>query len=620
MIPSICRENKVPKQVFIIRQYCNIRAISQEEVVEALPTDEKVLERQHFEVDSTDFSHAVDQGDWRGQDHFLREAAADVRSMADASAEASLHYFAMAEVPQMIAFGAHLGNERAIMPHDHIGEAGPWNWPDTEQTIDVVVNGMEPLATTISAPGPAVVRVALSYAIQDADVRAVVGDGTVADLTITLANMNPARNSVRSLHDVNAARQAFCDVYARLLSSRPNADVIHLFVAAPPSVCFAIGQELVLRNGKPVQTYRYRANSGDQPAQQAAILLSSISTDQPPPIPLSDQDVVIAGYVRQSVWKAALVDLDEYRASLLSESDSHGRWFDGFVYERAMSPAAPFPALPPLAVVAPTKVSVDPESFAGEFGFESERRLWRLNDRLLLGIHQAAGQDDARLRQLIRLFLFHEYVHLHHSLNKYNVDEVGKFANCLEHIDYTADTYALLHQLDLAAREDAAFKDFEPARAFLADQIELAIQSFWAFDQTNGNEWQVRRIRRYLNWYWRHVQVVNANTFPEMMSLFGRQPRIEIGGLYQVASGRRVFALLNRLDADTFLELAIVMEDEKLFRLTSGPNTNLHNLIDSFRSGDHDQIKQFFRAVYALAEGHGSSVQSTPKFQMPPIS
>ena len=53
----------------------------------------------------------------------------------------------------------------------------------------------------------------------------------------------------------------------------------------------------------------------------------------------------------------------------------------------------------------------------------------------MLGLHQAVEGDAERLRQLIRLFLFHEYLHLYHSITKHTAEEVGKFSNCLEYLD-----------------------------------------------------------------------------------------------------------------------------------------------------------------------------------------
>jgi hypothetical protein len=55
-----------------------------------------------------------------------------------------------------------------------------------------------------------------------------------------------AVSRVRSATDVENIRKEFRRVYALVRNTRPNG--LHVFVAAPPSVCFAIGQELSLRS------------------------------------------------------------------------------------------------------------------------------------------------------------------------------------------------------------------------------------------------------------------------------------------------------------------------------------------------------------------------------------
>ena len=608
------------RHILLIRQSSALRSISADEAVQVLTEEERTLERHHIEVPTAQFADAIMQGDWGGQDAFLREAAARIRAEADRFEDSAIHFLGLAEVPHLIALGAHVGYERVVVFHDHHGEAGPWRWPETGRTVELTTAGTDDLTATVTARGAAVLRVSISATISEADVREAVGDGTLADIELTLAHRAPQPGTIRSDADVEAVRQAFRTLYCMLRNKRPGIEVIHLFVSAPPSMCFVIGQELTLRNAPPVQTYRYRTGDGTMPAQQPAILLSD-SAGRPPLAPLTEVELATAAHVRSEIWPAALQDVERYVANKSADRQVDGLWFDSFTHRSEVRCAAPFPTLPSLASFVPREVDIDPEPYAGDFAFNETKRRWHLNDRLLVALRRAADGSDERLRQLIRLFLFHEYVHLFHSIGKHTAAEVGKFANCLEHIDYTADTYALLHQLDLCRYNDSKLlSDLKVVCDFLADQIELALRSFWAFDVDAGNEWQVRRIRRYLNWYWRQIQIESAQSVEAIMMLFSRQPRLEIGGLYQVARGRRVIAFLDRIDKTTHLELAIVMENEKLFRLSDGPNTNLGELLASFGRGEHERIQQFFRSVYDTAQGQGAAVQpaTSPVMRTPP--
>lgn len=595
------------KRMLLIRQTSALRALSVEEVVASLSPKEQKLERSHVEVAMDRFSESVEQGDWTGQDLYLREVASNIRGQAAGDVE--LHYYGLAEVAQQIALGAHVGDQYAVRFHDHDRGTGRWDLPETQSTLQLATSGTDDLGF-VKARGPAVIRVAISAVISDSDVRNAVGDETLAEITISHKDPTSAVVArVKSPADVELTREEFRRVYALLRNTRPNTEVVHLFVAAPPSVCFAIGQELSLRNAPQVQLYRFRMFP-EGSSQLPAILLSA-DGEEVMPSPLTAPELGKAAEIRLTVWPLALKDLSTYVANKKREAVVGTRWFDQ-LEPSAISEVAPFPALPLLESIVPQSATVDGEAFSGDYGFERSHARWRLGDRLLLGLYAAAENNDQRLRELIRLFLFHEYLHRYHSITKHTAGEIGKFANCLEHLDYAADSYAILHQLDLARRLDGGLLDDQPARLFLAAQVELAIKSFWAFDASTGSEWQVRRIRRYLNWYWRLIQIENAPDLATALRIFRRQPAIEIGGLYQVARGRRVIALLERVDPSTQLEIGLVLENDRFHRVADSTNTNLRELLRAFTKGDHEAIRGFFRSVYDMAEQtHG--VQAGPE-------
>jgi hypothetical protein len=601
------------KKILLVRLTSRMRAITADEAVEVLDADDRVLDREHLEIPTEHLADSVEQGDWEGHDHYLRGMAARIRASADAAGVVSVRVLALAEVPHVIALGAHVGNERKVLAHDHNGDGVEWRWPEVERTVELKTVGKEDLTAHVTMAGPAVIRVALSATISDADVEQVVGPQTLADITITHAREVPRRLLIRSLADVEAVRREFRKAYSSLRNARPSVDIIHLFVAAPPSVCLAIGQELNLHNAPPIQTYRYRhSNTGR--SQQRAILLSA-SPDDPLTKPLTEDELVVVARIRADIWPAALTEVETYADNQRADGHDHGPWYASLVPLLDLERVAPYPPLPPLGTITPKGAVVSPEP-AAEFFFERVGQpTWKLNDHLLLALERASDGDEARLQAIIRLFLFHEYVHQAHSISSYTAPQLGKFANCLEYLDYTADVYALLHQLDLARRSNGKLLVFEAMREFLNDQIELMLRTFWAFG-SETNQWPVRRIRRFLNWYWRQRQIADAQNGLALGQLLARPPKIEIGGLYQVARGPRVIALLDRVDATTHLELGVVVEDEKLFRQTHGPTSDLEGLLAAFAGRRHEDIKRFFRAIYELARDQGRCVQPHP----PPAS
>lgn len=597
------------ERLLLIRHSSPLRAVTEQEVLATLRELDLPLPREIVAVDTTEFADDVAVADWERSTTYLRERAAAILRLANDDPRATeLRYFGLAEIPHVIALGAFLGDERYVRTVDYDRHGKEWSWPASEQTLTLKTTPLP--MERLTQPGIAIVRVSLSGAISDADVEAAVGRETLADVTITPANGTaPEVGLVRSPADVEHVRTVVRSTLSAILAARPGVEILHLFVAAPVSACFVIGQELHLRSTVPVQTYRFRPGDG-APAYVEAICLAA-SSAAPSDTTLTAADVDRARHVRD-VWAKALLSVQAYAAARSKEPlDPPHRWYGTLRLGDAMADACPFPALPPLWQVVDARDTVDPTPFAGDggYGHDKDLHLWRLGDALLLGLADAAG-DDASLQRLLQLFLFHEYLHEHNALTKYTAQEVGSYPNSLEHIDYAADLYALLHQLGWALIYDAqAVRTEEQQREFLVAQMDLVIRSFWAFDRPfPRDQWQVRRLRRYLNWYWRHVQVKRATDLATTFAALARRPAIELAGMRQRVAGRRIFADLTKRLPGEQLSLAVVLEDERLMRINNSVVTNLEELLHAFRSGGHAAIQRFFNAVYEEAKNWGGDL------------
>lgn len=595
------------ERLILIRHSSPLRSVSDQEVLATVTGSDLMLPREVISVDTTGFADDVATGDWDRSSMYLREQAAAIHRLANDDPRATeLRYFGLAEIPHVVALGAFVGDERRVTVVDYDRERDQWAWRTTEQTLTVAPTELP--REQVRLPGIVVVRVAVSAPINDVDVTAAVGAAHLADVTITPTGRPPVTGIVQSAADVEHVRQVFRETLSAIFAARPQVDAIHLFVAAPVSVCFVLGQELHLRSSVPVHTYRFRRVEGET-AYAEAIRLSSAAALRTPVV-LNVDDRATAVEVR-STWKMALQSVQAFAAVA---KDNRGerdavRWWQPIKFA-ALEVAAPFLPLPPIWQLVDPRDDVAAEPFDGEYGRDKDARLWRLSDGLLVGLHRAASGDRATLQQAIQLFLFHEYLHDHNVLTKYTAAEVGAFPNCLEHIDYAADLYALFHQLgwtrtyqrQLVATDDAC-------RAYLADLIDLAIRSFWAFEPAPPiDEWQTRRLRRYLNWYWRHVQVKRATSLDVAIHTLARQPAIELAGMSLRVSGRRVLANLTKPMRGEHLSLGMVLENEQFARITSSPVFNFDELLRAFRDGNHNAIKGFFNSVYEDANSRGGAV------------
>jgi len=592
------------EQLLIVLHSSSLRALGEAEALAALGADDHHLPRAVVALDMRRFDEEVEGGYWKESHAYIRRVASDIRRAADEARDARIQYFGLAEIPHVVALGAYVGDERRVEVHDYDRDRDSWTWPAAAQTLHVETLGLphEPVAQ----PGPVVVRVAISNAIADADVDAVVPPERLADIQIRPSGgRDPARGMVRSGQDVDAVRAEFRNALAAIAATRPSADVVHLFVAAPVSVCFVIGQELHLRSGKNVQTYRFRVREGDRSYQPAIVLTAGGVREVD--TPLTPEEVQLARELRLTVWPDVLRSVIEYAQHRRAEVAEGARWYDHLRPPAIIEPLEPWPGLAPVWDVVNPRHAVSPEPRESDYGLDKDNNVWQLSDRLLVRLHAAANGDGARLRELIRLFFFHEYLHDWQVLTKYTAEDVGSFANCLERIDYIADAYAILHQLDFMSREHSKrVVDDDARKAIVAGQIDLALRSFWAFEEPPPSyEWQERRLRRYLNWYLRRVQIRRARDLPTALQLLVRHPTIEVAGLRYTTGRGRIFVRLNEVRVGEALEVGVALEDGRFWRSGNVGNLRIDETLEAFARHNHDAVGLFFNSLYEFVSATG---------------
>jgi hypothetical protein len=92
------------------------------------------------------------------------------------------------------------------------------------------------------------------------------------------------------------------------------------------------------------------------------------------------------------------------------------------------------------------------------------------------------------------------------------------------------------------------------------------------------------------------------------LAVLARRPAVELAGMRQRVASRRIFASTTKRLPGEQLSLAVVLEDERLMRISNSVVTNLEELLTAFRTGDHEAIQQFFNAVYEEARNWGGAL------------
>ena len=582
-------------RLLVVRHQSPLRFTSNEEVLGAFSSAELRVPRDGMEIDSRPLEESVEGGHWRSSEEFVRRTAAELRE-AVGHEPGEIHYFGIAEVPHIIGIGAYFGDETLVHVHDYDRDRDSWVWPAESATLSLETIGLP--GELVTQSGEATLVVELSYPVDQQDVDAVVGSDVLSAVRIR-PTANPAPGIVRSEADVRAARESVREALAAIARFRPRTSLIHLFIAAPVSVCFAVGQELRLRNGIDVMTYRYRSLDRSEPYKRAILLTAR---------PLSRESRSMSPEERSLAARYRLVfgsALDDVRAHATTLGGGEA-WYSGFQPAGPIHAAAPFPSLAPLQLVVLADDQFSPVPRDQDYALSKDRpRTWAMSDALVLSLAEAAGHDESRLRALARLFFYHEYLHDWQDLTKYTAEDVGSFANCLEAIDYMADSYAFLHQLDFAIRVQGLRES--DARQFLVDQIDLAIASFWAFEPQAPNfEWQERRLRRYLNWYWRRVQLREAPDLTTAIRTLTRRPSIEIAGFKYRTGGGRHFVLVDQPRPGDLPQLGVVLEDGRFHRLGSTTDLSIEAVMRAFGQADREAIDRFFNSLYEHLRATGA--------------
>lgn len=582
-----------------------MRDVSEDEALRTLSEEERALPRDIAWVDTRPYAADVDGGHWRSSHTHLRQEASRIRSVCDKWGATVVRYLGIAEVPHLIALGAYLGDERLVDARDFDRDHNAWEWQSTDGQLSVETLGLP--HETVVQPGNVVLRVEISYPILDTDIDAAIGRERLCDIRIRPQGRIPVPGLVKSTADVGLIRSKVREALAAIASNRPNTDLIQLFVAAPVSACIAIGQELRLRNGKAVQTYRYRAGTSNRALTPAILLTSGDVTEGAKP--LSPEDIALARELRLT-WQAALEEVRAHARRVKSpDAANAGVWYAGLQPAKQISDIEPLQGLRPMWELIQDEDAVALDARPEEFEFCKEPREWRLGDHLVLRMFEAAGRDRDRLRVFARLFFWHEYVHEWQGLTSSTSIEIGRLANCLERIDYMADAYAILHQMDFLLHDQRSIEgDERRCRDLLLDQVQVALRSFWTFEDASPIlELQERRLRRYLNWYWRRVQLRESPDLRTALKLLARPPCIEISGLRRRVSSERVFVVLHEPGGFERLHIGVVLEDGRLERRGSSADASIEELLRAFSLHDQSTIERFFNAIFDHVKQKGGA-------------
>lgn len=569
--------------------------VTEAEALAALPLAARAAERDTLTLNAV--TMALDElrgADWQDcrrteRDWFRQHLAPRLR----AADRTTLAYFGAAPIPLAIHLGYLVSGWPRVEAYLRHHARKDWSWTPTVGGAlpnPVRVEGVP--GDVVRAPGDVVLRVSTSQRIERDDTLEVV-PAALAEIDVFLER--PGLDALATPEALDAVVEAFRGVLIGIRRYRPNATFIHLFAAVPVGLALKLGTALNPTMTTPVVAYQFAL--GGSPRYIRAFIVQE--EEVPAAASLTDADHAKADDVR-AVFQSELRSLHA-AAQSLHGGEERPVWYQAMhldLEERALPLGARF--LTPLRGVEFLAGTVERAiDIGGEaFRYDVATGVWSIDDSFAVALSRKLESNDALARGA-RLFLLHEGIHhTSQALTESTAPQIGRFPKVLEEADYWADVYAILHEVALTQLREPG----SDVRALAQRVVRTALATMWAFDDRGAilAEMQVRRVNRYLIWYWQLLRIGRCHDLLELVSILAERPFIEIAGPKIVARNERVFY---RLDGprDGTLELCVLTR-VGIRRWAEGPAAPLSLLIDGLRASDGRRVEQALRGAFDQVE------------------
>lgn len=573
--------------------------ITQEEMAAALPASYQPLPRVTLDLDMMEAARLARRTrDWSAAQRELEERVrSEVRPLCEKHAHYRVVYFGSSPVPLAIHLGFLLETWQRVevIPHHHAQRT--WGWVHEPGRPPARLAAVRLPDCIDRTEGEVVIRVSTSHRVDPAVTRLAVPNA-LEEIDISLEE--PAEDAFSSLEEMLAVAQAFRETLDRIGDNFPRVRRVHLFAAAQPGIALLLGAQISKTMHPAVQTYQYMRNA-EAVFHVPALLINGPTRPAPPPLSASEE--AAAGRDRELLG----MDLERMKGFALREQGHRGwSWIASVLSRESGHPAfiGPWSHLPALheTPLQRTSLAVDARTVDDSFRLVPAIDAWQVDDRWLARLARRIESDPRRQRAL-RMLVLHELAHRGpQALTSKSSQGIGRFPKVLEEMDYHADVWAMLYEYALT--EQQAPGEVRDVRRFFMDLVMTATQTMWVFDDDGPplQEIQIRRLNRYLIWYWQYLLIERGAqrgaelTLEGALALLAQRPFIELAGPTVVAHDERVYFQLDATHV-VFPEIGIYHEG-KLYRHGARIDFPIGALLEGVRTRDGEKILDVLRAVF----------------------
>ena len=588
-------------QGYIIIKHQIFGEITDKEVLEVLPKSSEVPVYKIFaikrEIISMEQVHQLDNLEFRI--YQKNEIETEIKPYINEHPEHKVLYFGKAPIPLAMHLGYCFGSWKEVDVYLFHRETMMWEWAN--DTIDTSL----PVASRFieerfNAPIDVIYKVESTYFTQEEEIEEVVEGSSKI---IGLSAERPGKDIFRNQQQLKSFAYQFSLGLDSVANFLPAANKIHLFATVPVGLAFLMGTKINPLLSKPILVYQYDVNK--TPKNEAILILQ----DAPPSeVTMTDEDKAFIAEIK-SDFKAELEHkIAPFAAGKAIEKERQNTSFN---WVRLVLPPLGdysemekgfWKAMPDIAqtIISSSTLSLEVDK-AGDGFFIDENDEWQIGDRFIFNIMNRLERGKGNIMRALRLFVFHEALHVHQNLTNFTAINIGRFPRILEEADYIADVWAMIHEYTYSLLHHN--KEAQQAKSFFKELVDVATKTMWSFDDLDPNreEMQVRRVNRYLIWYWNYVRIDDreCKTLQDVVDILSNKPLVEIRGLDIRAQSQRTIFRLTGFKTDE-LEMAYFELGGRIFRSSNAGAMQLAELVNAFRDRNGDRILSQLKSWYQL--------------------
>lgn len=586
----------------IIIKHSILRTISDEEVIDALPDNWKNASRDIIQISPVQVRHE-ESGTihWeevaRNQRHLL---LSKLQELCTEGRNCRIVYFGTAPIPLTMHLGYCVGTWAKTGVFQYSRDLQNWKWVNPAEYANVVQEPLGVPKELYESSDDIILRVQTSFPILPESTTKVVEHHS---REIVLSTTELDREVFKHQDQLTAFANMFDHTLDAIKKTLPNTDTVHLFAAVPPGVAFMMGTKVNPSIAPRIQTYQH-TNTDGQDVYEPALVLQSQEYN---PKELTTEEKQKAAELR-TILNEEYKQIQEFVRQLTegrNKMPGKTSWAPvNIPDEQAFSPllTGRWKNMPRLEETPILDSTIDLEATdTGERFYDDDRKTWMLDDRFLLSLLERVVEPEAILIAF-RLFIFHESNHFARELDSFRARAIGRYPRVLEEADYYADVWAMIHEYSYTyySKGQKAIATIKDARFFVA-LIELALKTFWAFDaNVDMSRPQVRRVNRYLIWYYQRCQLKHTKdqSLSNALELLSMKPILDLRwpNIKADSEGRTEYVFSRnstaRIGLGIYNNMNVVKKEE------SSTDVPLNDLIAGFIEKDSKKIENAILAFY----------------------